>query len=64
MYRHVSDALRLEPAECVFVNDDRDLVAAALELGYQGRWMRRTGSARVDVAVPAVTSLAELIGLF
>lgn len=64
MYRHASDALGLEPAECVFVDDDPDLVAAALELGYQGRWMRRTGSNQVDAAVPAVTSLAELIELF
>jgi HAD superfamily hydrolase (TIGR01509 family) len=64
MYRHASDALGLEPAECVFVDDDPDLVAAALELGYQGRWMRRTGSEHADAAVPAVTSLAELIDLF
>lgn len=64
MYRHASNALGLEPAECVFVDDDPDLVAAALKLGYQGRWMRRTASDRVDAAVPAVTSLAELIELF
>lgn len=64
MYRHASDALGLEPAECVFVDDDPELVEAALKLGYQGRWMRRTGSDRVDAAVPAVASLAELIELF
>jgi FMN phosphatase YigB (HAD superfamily) len=64
MCRHASDALGLEPAECVFVDDDPDLVAAAVELGYQGRWMRRTSSDRVDEAIPIVTSLAELIELF
>jgi HAD superfamily hydrolase (TIGR01509 family) len=64
MYRHASDALGLEPAECLFVDDDPELVAAALELGYQGRWMRRAGSGGGTVGVPAVASLAEVIGLF
>lgn len=64
MYRHASAALGLEPAECVFVDDDPELVAAALKLGYQGRWMRRTGSDRGAAPVPAVTSLTELIELF
>lgn len=64
MYRHASDALGLEPAECVFIDDDPGLVAAALKLGYQGRWMRRTGSDPGDAAIPAVTSLAELVELF
>jgi len=64
MYRHASDALGLEPAECMFVDDDPALVAAALRLGYQGRWMQRTSSERGDAAVPAVSSLAELIELF
>jgi putative hydrolase of the HAD superfamily len=64
MYRHASDALGLQPAECVFVDDGPDLVAAALKLGYQGRWMQRTGAHHADAAVPAVTSLAELIELF
>jgi putative hydrolase of the HAD superfamily len=66
MYRHASDALALEPPECLFVDDDPDLVNAAIELGYQGRWMRRGNSNpdRSDVAVPAITSLRELIKLF
>lgn len=64
MYRHASDALGLEPAECVFIDDDPDLVAAALKLGYQGRWMRRTDADPGDAPVPAVSSLAELIELF
>lgn len=66
IYRHASDALGLEPAECLFVDDDPGLVAAALELGYQGRWMRRGGEPgqTADVAVPAIASLSELIDLF
>jgi FMN phosphatase YigB (HAD superfamily) len=66
MYRHASDALGLEPAECLFVDDDPELVAAALKLGYQGRWMQRTGSGpdRAGAAVPAAGSLTELIELF
>lgn len=64
MYRHASDALGLEPAACMFIDDDPELVRAALELGYQGRWMRRAGSGRGDAPVPVVTSLAELIELF
>jgi putative hydrolase of the HAD superfamily len=62
MYRHASDALGLEPAECLFVDDGPELVAAAIELGYQGRWMRRGDQA--FAAVPAITSLRELIPLF
>ncbi|NUP47713.1 MAG: HAD-IA family hydrolase [Catenulispora sp.] len=41
MYWHASQALRLEPAECLFVDDDPELVAAAIALGYQGRAMVR-----------------------
>jgi hypothetical protein len=41
MYRHASDALDLEPARCLFVDDDLELVAAAIDLGCQGPWMRR-----------------------
>ena len=64
MYRHASNALGLEPADCLFVDDDPELVAAAIELGYQGRWMRRAGQdpARIGATVPAITSLTELVG--
>lgn len=66
MYRHASDALGLDPAECLFVDDDPDLVAAALDLGYQGRWMRRSDAEPREAgrAVQAVTSLSELVGIF
>ncbi|GAA1976353.1 HAD-IA family hydrolase [Catenulispora subtropica] len=45
MYRHASDALGLEPGECLFVDDDPELVAAAIALGYQGRAMVREAGA-------------------
>lgn len=66
MYRHASDALELEPAECLFVDDYPDLVAAAIDLGYQGRWMRRDGSVpgMPGRDVPAITTLRQLIGFF
>jgi HAD superfamily hydrolase (TIGR01509 family) len=66
MYRHASDALGLDPSACIFVDDDPDLVAAAIALGYQGRWMRRTdGDADGATAdVPSIGSLTELIKLF
>ncbi len=36
MYRAGSDGLGLAPEECLFVDDDPDLVAAAIDLGYRG----------------------------
>ena len=36
MYRAASDALGLAPDECLFVDDDPELVAAALALDYRG----------------------------
>ena len=36
MYRTASDALDLEPSECVVVDDDVALVEAAIVLGYRG----------------------------
>jgi HAD superfamily hydrolase (TIGR01509 family) len=65
MYHHASDALGLDPSACLFVDDDPDLVAAAIVLGYQGRWMNRTGRPSADeTQVPAITSLRELIEYF
>lgn len=66
MYRHASDALGLAPAECLFVDDDPELVAAAIELGYQGRWMwrgRPDPGTNADHVVATITSLRELIEL-
>jgi FMN phosphatase YigB (HAD superfamily) len=61
MYRHASDALGLEPADCLFVDDDPELVAAAIALGYQGRAMVREGAVAGDV--PSIRSLTELLDL-
>lgn len=70
MYRHASDALGLAPADCLFVDDDPELVAAALALGYQGRAMLRAGEGAGDAAevarsagVLVISSLTELLDL-
>jgi putative hydrolase of the HAD superfamily len=60
MYHHASTALGLEPAQCVFVDDDPDLVAAAIELGYVGRALIRDGHSS-DTRVPTITSLDQLL---
>ncbi|MGW8331069.1 HAD family hydrolase [Streptomyces sp. NPDC055897] len=61
MYHHASAALDLPPAQCLFIDDDPDLVAAAIELGYEGRALCRD-SAVPDV--PSITSLTELLDFF
>jgi FMN phosphatase YigB (HAD superfamily) len=71
MYRHASDALGLEPANCLFVDDDPGLVAAAISLGYAGRALCRDATDAVIAAgevecadgtfVPCITSLDQLL---
>jgi HAD superfamily hydrolase (TIGR01509 family) len=61
MYHHASTALGLSPERCLFVDDDPDLVAAAIRLGYAGRAMCRNTTVS---AVPSVTSLTQLLDLF
>ncbi|MCX4537084.1 HAD-IA family hydrolase [Streptomyces sp. NBC_00841] len=61
MYHHASTALNLPPAQCLFVDDDPSLVAAAIKLGYAGSAVCR-GSATSDM--PSIASLAELLDLF
>ena len=63
MYHHASQALGLAPADCLFVDDDPELVAAAIALGYQGRAMLRDGEVAAAAGVPAISSLAELLPL-
>jgi putative hydrolase of the HAD superfamily len=46
MYRAGSDGLGLTPSECLFVDNDPDLVLAAIHLGYQGIAIDRYGSER------------------
>jgi putative hydrolase of the HAD superfamily len=60
MYKAGSDALGLAPAECVFIDDDPDLVAAALDLGYHAFAVDR--SARLTgCGVPTIRSLPEVV---
>lgn len=61
MYYHASDALGLAPAQCMFIDDDPGLVAAAIALGYAGRAVCRNA---VTSEVPFITSLTELLELF
>lgn len=60
MYRHASDALGRPAAECLFVDDDPELVAAAIGLGYQGRALVRGPGAAAPAGVPVISSLTEL----
>jgi putative hydrolase of the HAD superfamily len=61
MYAHASDALGLDPAECLYVDDVPSLAAAAIDLGYQGYAVLRDGSHAADV--PTLHSLRELLPL-
>lgn len=61
MYAHASDALGLDPAECLFVDDVPDLVTAAIDLGYQGCAVRRDGTQAAGVTT--VSDLRELLPL-
>jgi len=63
MYRHASEALGLAPADCLFVDDDPALVAAAIELGYQGRAMLREGDEADPAGAEVISSLTELLDL-
>lgn len=63
MYGHASGALGLRAQECVFVDDDPELVAAAIELGYAGRALCRDEADELP-KVPSITTLTEIIDLF
>ncbi|MGI5241211.1 HAD family hydrolase [Dactylosporangium sp. CA-139066] len=58
MYAEGSRLLGLEPHECLFVDDDPQLVAAARALGYQAVTLDR--DARSGPAGQVITSLDEL----
>lgn len=64
MYRHASEALGMRPGECLFVDDDPELVAAAIELGYAGRALLREGADGAPADVPTITTLTEVLELF
>jgi putative hydrolase of the HAD superfamily len=59
MYRAGSDGLGLAPHECLFVDDDPELVAAALDLGYHGLTIVRDTEPPADV--PWIASLNALL---
>ncbi len=52
----------LEPAECLFVDDDPDLVRAARELGYQAAAMCRPPTPPNE-SVPSVADLRQVLDL-
>jgi FMN phosphatase YigB (HAD superfamily) len=56
MYAAGSDLLGLDAGDCLFIDDDPDLVAAAVGLGYHGVTLRREG--RADGG--AITSLHDV----
>ena len=61
IYQHASSALGLAPGQCLFVDDDPDLAAAAIRLGYHGRAICRDG--RPPPGVPSIASLTEVLEL-
>jgi HAD superfamily hydrolase (TIGR01509 family) len=65
MYRHASDALGLAAEDCLFLDDDPDLVAAAMDLGYQGLAVLRgpTAVGRPDVvSIRTIDAILDRFG--
>jgi HAD superfamily hydrolase (TIGR01509 family) len=58
MYAAGSGLLGLDPAVCLFVDDDPELVEAAVDLGYQGVAVTRGGDP--PTTVPSIATLTEL----
>jgi HAD superfamily hydrolase (TIGR01509 family) len=63
MYRHASDALGLPPDDCLFLDDDPSLVAAAIALGYHGLAVLRQPDQTSD-GVPYIRSIDALLDHF
>ncbi|HEY9378796.1 MAG TPA: HAD family hydrolase [Jiangellaceae bacterium] len=59
MYAAGSELLGLDPGVCLFVDDDPELVLAAIRLGYHGVALLR-GGGPAPASVPAIRSLEEL----
>jgi len=59
MYAAGSDLLGLAVGDCLFIDDDPDLVSAAVDLGYHGVVLMR--AARLPSTVQIITSLDELL---
>jgi putative hydrolase of the HAD superfamily len=62
MYLAGSDALGLEPGECLYVDDKPALVQAAIDLGYEGRVIHR-GPGPAPAGVPAIADLTGVPAL-
>jgi FMN phosphatase YigB (HAD superfamily) len=60
IFRTAADALGLPPAECLVVDDDPELVAAAIRLGYRGLAVLREETA-VASSVPWARTLAGVL---
>ena len=58
MYAAGSDLLGLRPHECLFIDDDPELVEAAVNLGYHGVAIAR--EERPATTVRVIGSLADL----
>lgn len=59
MYEAGRALLGLDAGECLFVDDDPELVLAAIQLGYHGVALVR-GGATVLASVPVISSLCQL----
>jgi putative hydrolase of the HAD superfamily len=59
MYAAGSDLLGLNPGDCLFVDDDPQLVSAAIQLGYHGAAVTREG--QPPASVPAIMALDDLL---
>jgi putative hydrolase of the HAD superfamily len=59
MYAAGSDLLGLDPGDCLFIDDDPQLVSAAIQLGYNGVALTRGG--QPPASVPAIRSLGDLL---
>lgn len=63
MYRAGSEGLGFAPDDCLFIDDDPELVAAAIALGYQGVTLIREPTAATTAPTPWITSLDDLFGV-
>jgi putative hydrolase of the HAD superfamily len=59
MYAAGRDLLGLDPGECLVVDDDPQLVSAAIRLGHQGVALTRGG--QPPTSVPAIAALDDLL---
>ncbi|MEU8699473.1 HAD-IA family hydrolase [Streptomyces sp. NPDC048680] len=64
MYHHASTALGLLPKQCLFIDDDPELVQAAIDLGYAGRAIDQDRALPHVAPVPSIATLTELLELF